>query len=198
MITSTNRAKLNSTSGSIEFSVVSEERPTYTTDVTEYPIESGQQYSDHASIRPNSVTIEGIVAGNGASTKLDRIRSWQQKRLPVTYSGRGTYRNFIIKEFQVVEDVVIGDGFRFSLILQEIKIAVSKEINTDKDPVLKEIRVDHVPAQTQTQVAGVSNRGREQPQQAVPGIPKPVLDSANVLKNIFGRGPKWSDLKGAI
>jgi hypothetical protein len=189
MISGKNRAKLISVSGSVEFSVVLEERPSYTTDVTEYPIEGGQQYSDHASNRPKSVSIEGIVTGQDASTKLDNIRFWQEKRLSVTYSGRGTYRNFIIKEFRVVEDVSIGDGFRFSLVLQEIKIAIVKTISVKPDPVLEKIVSKTVPAQTQTQVAPISNRGREQPQPAIMGIPGPVFDSVSILKSILN---PWS------
>ncbi len=189
MIPVANRAKLIAVSGSVGFSVVSEERPSYSTDVTEYPIEGGQQYSDHASIRPVSVTFDGVVIVPEASAKLDKIQSWQRERLPVTYSGRGTYRNFIIKEFRVVEDVVIGDGFRFSLILQEIKIAASKVISSDRDPVLKKIWTDHVPAQTETQVAQLSDRGREQPQRALAGIPKSAFDSVSILKSILN---PWS------
>ena len=189
MISGKNRAKLISDSGSVEFSVVSEERPSYTADVTEYPIEGGQQYSDHASNRPISVSIEGIVTGHDASTKLDNIRFWQEKRLPVTYSGRGTYRNFIIKEFRVVEDVSIGDGFRFSLVLQEIKIAIVKTISVKPDPVLEKIVSNTVPAQTQTQVAPISNRGREQPQSAISRIRVSAVVGVSILKSILN---PWS------
>jgi len=113
------RAKLTSSQGTVEFGVVSEERPDYVADITEYPIEGGNQISDHAALRPATLAIDGVVAGPSAAGVLATVRSWQENRLLVTYSGRGTYRDFVIKEFRPTEDVEVGDGFRFSMTLQE-------------------------------------------------------------------------------
>ena len=83
------RAKLTSSQGTVEFGVVSEERPDYVADITEYPIEGGNQISDHATLRPVTLAIDGIVAGPSAAGVLATVRSWQENRLLVSYSGRG-------------------------------------------------------------------------------------------------------------
>ena len=186
------RAKLTSSQGTVEFGVVSEERPDYVADITEYPIEGVNQISDHAALRPATLAIDGVVAGPSAAGVLATVRSWQENRLFVTYSGRGTYRDFVIKEFRPTEDVEVGDGFRFAMTLQEVRIASPATIPPVKrDPALPEIVTDQ---QTAAQVQPVAAKGREQPQAAPMGLPAVLIGSVDALKNIFGRGPKWSDI----
>ncbi len=168
-MTTKQRARLTSSLGTVEFSVISEERPDFITDVTEYPVEGGQLFSDHASFRPISVSIDGIIAGYDASEKLENIRNWQQQRISVSYSGRRAYQNLVIKEFRPTENVEIGDGFQFSMTLQEIKIATLQVKTVARDPAIEEIITDQG-AQTSTQVSDVTEQGREQPQQSKLGM----------------------------
>ena len=65
-----NRAKLTSSQGTVEFGVVSEERPDYVADITEYPIEGGNQISDHAALRP--VTLALTLIHISKPTRLRR------------------------------------------------------------------------------------------------------------------------------
>ena len=186
------RAKLTSSQGTVEFGVVSEERSDYVADITEYPIEGGNQISDHAALRPVTLAIDGVVAGPSAAGVLATVRSWRENRLLVTYSGRGTYRDFVIKEFRPTEDVEVGDGFRFAMTLQEVRIASPATIPPVKrDPALPEIVTDQ---QTAAQVQSVAAKGREQPQAALMGLRVGLIGSINALKSVFGRGPKWSDI----
>ncbi len=190
------RAKLASSQGTVEFGVVSEERPDYVADITEYPIEGGNQISDHAALRPATLAIDGVVAGSSAAEVLATVRSWQENRLLVTYSGRGTYRDFVIKEFRPTEDVEVGDGFRFAMALQEVRIVSPATIlRVKRDPALPEIVTDQ---QTAAQVQPVTTRGREQPQPAPMGLPTGRIGSIDALKNVFGRGLKWSDIWEAL
>lgn len=186
------RAKLTSSQGTVEFGVVSEERPDYVADITEYPIEGGNQISDHAALRPVALAIDGVVAGSSAAEVLATVRSWQENRLLVTYSGRGTYRDFVIKEFRPTEDVEVGDGFRFSMTLQEVRIVSPATIlRVKRDPALPEIVTDQ---QTAAQVQPVAAKGREQPQAASMGLRNWLVGPVHALKSVFERGPKWSDI----
>lgn len=186
------RAKLTSSQGTVEFGAVSEERPDYVADITEYPIEGGNQISDHAALRPVTLAIDGVVAGPSAAGVLATVRSWQENRLLVTYSGRGTYRDFVIKEFRPTEDAEVGDGFRFAMALQEVRIVSPATIlRVKRDPALPEIVADQ---QIAAQVRPVATKGREQPQAAPMGLPAGLIGSVDALKNVFGRGPKWSDI----
>lgn len=190
------RAKLTSSRGSVEFGVVSEERPDYVADITEYPIEGGNQISDHAALRPVTLAIDGVVAGPSAAEVLASVRSWQENRLLVTYSGRGTYQDFVIKEFRPTEDVEVGDGFRFSMALQEVRIVSPATIlRVKRDPALPEIVADQ---QTAAQVQPVAAKGREQPQAAPMGLPTGLIGSIAALKSVLWRGPKWSDIWGGL
>lgn len=190
------RAKLTSSQGTVEFGVVSEERPDYVADITEYPIEGGNQISDHAALRPVTLAIDGVVAGPTAAGVLATVRSWQENRLLVTYSGRGTYRDFVIKEFRPTEDVEVGDGFRFAMALQEVRIVSPATIlRVKRDPALPEIVADQ---QTAAQVQPVAVKGRDQPQSAPMGLPAGMIGSIDALKSVFGRGPKWSDIWEAL
>ena len=191
-IRSGSRATLTSAQGEVTFGVVSEERPDYVADVTEYPIEGGHNVSDHAALRPVVLTVDGVVTGSGAVSTFASIEGWQKDRLLVTYSGRRTYRDFVIKEFRPTEDVVVGDGFRFTLTLQEVKIASPATVSVVKrDPALPKIVQDQ---QTAAQVQPVVAKGREQPQPAPMGLPAGLIGSIDAIKDIFGRGPKWSDI----
>jgi hypothetical protein len=190
------RAKLTSSQGTVEFGVVSEERSDYVADITEYPIEGGNQISDHAALRPVTLAIDGVVAGPTAAGVLATVRSWQENRLLVTYSGRGTYRDFVIKEFRPTEDVEVGDGFRFAMALQEVRIVSPATIlRVKRDPALPEIVADQ---QTAAQVQPVAVKGRDQPQSAPMGLPAGMIGSIDALKSVFGRGPKWSDIWEAL
>jgi len=190
------RAKLTSRLGTVEFGVVSEERPDYVTEITEYPIEGGNQISDHAALRPATLTIDGVVAGSTAAGVLATVRVWQENRLLVTYSGRGTYRDFVIKEFRPTEDVEVGDGFRFAMTLKEMRIVSPATIlRVKRDPALPEIVTDQ---QTAAQVQPVAVKGRDQPQSAPMGLPAGMIGSIDALKSVFGRGPKWSDIWEAL
>ena len=190
------RAKLTSSQGTVEFGVVSEERSDYVADITEYPIEGGNQISDHAALRPVTLAIDGVVAGPTAAGVLATVRSWQENRLLVTYSGRGTYRDFVIKEFRPTEDVEVGDGFRFAMALQEVRIVSPATIlRVKRDPALPEIVADQ---QTAAQVRPVAVKGRDQPQSAPMGLPAGMIGSIDALKSVFGRGPKWSDIWEAL
>jgi hypothetical protein len=190
------RAKLTSSQGTVEFGVVSEERSDYVADITEYPIEGGNQISDHAALRPVTLAIDGVVAGPTAAGVLATVRSWQENRLLVTYSGRGTYRDFVIKEFRPTEDVEVGDGFRFAMALQEVRIVSPATIlRVKRDPALPEIVADQ---QTAAQVQPVAAKGRDQPQSAPMGLPAGMIGSIDALKSVFGRGPKWSDIWEAL
>lgn len=186
------RAKLTSSQGTVEFGVVSEERPDYVADITEYPIEGGNQISDHAALRPVTLAIDGVVAGPSAAEVLATVRSWQENRLLVTYSGRGTYRDFVVKEFRPTEDVEVGDGFRFAMTLQEVRIVSPATIlRVKRDPALPEIVTDQ---QTAAQVQPVTTKGREQPQAASMGLRNWLVGPVHALKSVFERGPKWSDI----
>ena len=53
--------------GDIELSVVTSDDPTSDVEVTEKPVERGQDVSDHVKKKPETLAISGVVVGDDAS-----------------------------------------------------------------------------------------------------------------------------------
>jgi len=157
------RAKLKSLEDGeqIELDVVTEERPEFNTDVSDHPIEDGASVTDHVSLRPISVPISGIVAGEGAADKIATLRRWRNERHRLKFTGRNIFKNYAISALQTEHDAGVGDGFRFRLELQQVRIvkpAVVELVTTD--PVAEEPTAG-VQATT-TQAKETENKGRAQ------------------------------------
>lgn len=61
-----NRALL----GDIELTVVISDEPTSEVEVTEKPVERGQDVADHVKKKPDTLSISGVVVGDDAASKL--------------------------------------------------------------------------------------------------------------------------------
>ena len=135
------RAKLKSLEDqeSIELDVVIDERPEYNTEVSEHPIEDGASVSDHVALRPIQIAMNGVVAGEGAGEKIGRLRRWRNDRHRLRYSGRNIFKNYVISEFSSEHDARVGDGFRFRMVLQQVRIVKPSIVEiTAVDPVQNE------------------------------------------------------------
>ena len=162
------RAKLKSLEDGeqIELDVVTEERPEFDTDVSDHPIEDGASVTDHVSLRPIAFPISGVVAGEGAGDKIGALRRWRNERHRLKYTGRNIFKNYVISALQTEHDAGVGDGFRFRIELQQVRIvkpAVVELVTTD--PVAEEPAEEAPPAgkqATTTQVKDTENKGRAQ------------------------------------
>ena len=118
------RAKLKSLEDqeTIELDVVAEESPEFNTEVSDHPIEDGASVTDHVSLRPISFPISGVVAGEGAADKIATLRRWRNERHRLKYTGRNIFKNYVISALQTEHDAGVGDGFRFRIELQQVRI----------------------------------------------------------------------------
>ena len=150
----------------ITLDVVIEERPEFNNEVSDHPLEDGLSVSDHVALRPISVPMNGVVAGEGAADKIATLRRWRNERHRLRFVGRNIFRNYVIGELQTEHDVSVRDGFRFRLVLQEVRIVKPAVVELVKpDPVSEEPAEPSPPAQSQatsTQTKQTDNKGRQQ------------------------------------
>lgn len=91
--------------------------------VSEHPVETGINVTDH--IRPQSATLSlnGEVVGADWESRLNRIKSWQRNGHVLSYIGRNIFHSAQIQSFSYQFTNKISGGFSFSMTLKEIRIA---------------------------------------------------------------------------
>lgn len=145
--------------GDVEFSVVSEESPQLTNEITERTVERGTDIADHVRITPAMLSISGVVVGDDAGQKLNKLREYTRKGEILRYAGRNTFGQMIIQSFPTQHTVEIRNGFRFRMDLKQIRIARLETVQfVTTDPVRKTNT-------TSTQVQEVQEKGTQQLQE---------------------------------
>lgn len=103
-------------------------------DIPTYAVEKGLDISDHVQDKPNELTITGIILKDSKHTVAEKIKTMKKYKnngTKLTYVGRRTGTNFLIKKISYDSEVTIANGHSFSLSLQEVRIA-SKYKKTKK------------------------------------------------------------------
>lgn len=144
------RAKI----GDIEISVVSSESLSNRALVTEKPVEKGENVVDHTKKQPISIDLVGVIVGDDAWDKLNKLMKLQKDGTLIKYIHRNALDNMVIEEINSVHDTKTRNGFTFNIRLKQIRIATAKEV---------EIKITSPKAKTQ--VKPKTNNGLQQPQE---------------------------------
>lgn len=144
-----NRALL----GDIELTVVISDEPTSEVEVTEKPVERGQDVADHVKKKPDTLSISGVVVGDDAASKLEKLKEYQRTGKLLTYIHRVWWNNVVIESLNTRHSAAVGNGFEFDMVLKVVRIAVPKEV-----------AITNLPAPEATKTKNVTNAGRKQPQ----------------------------------
>ncbi|MEQ6856067.1 phage baseplate protein [Lysinibacillus capsici] len=94
--------------------------------VPQHPVEKGIKLSDHVERLPQSLSLTGKIlrkSGSQVNSVISDIANLQKNGTQVTYSGRKVYHNMVVKNFSYDADANIANGFNFTIVLQEIRIA---------------------------------------------------------------------------
>ena len=124
--------------GEVEFSVVEEETPEYTTESPERSIERGVDIVDHVRARPVLLNITGIVVGEDAAQKLQTLRRYARQGEVLRYVGRNIFSRMIIQALPTSHTYRTRNGFGFRLELKEVavaKVRVEEYVAPDPAPV---------------------------------------------------------------
>lgn len=151
-------SKLVGRSGEVEFNAVIDEAVNSSSDVTEHPVEDGVDVADHVKVKPDTVPISGVIAGDDAAQKLSVLRRFQREREVLTFIGRNLMENVVIENMSTNHGVGTRDGFEFSITLKRVRIAKMQEVNI----------VTPAASVSKTQVKGTTSKGIQQPKQVTP------------------------------
>lgn len=118
------RAKL----GDVELNVVESETPDYSNDITDNPVESGVDVSDHVRPHPPSLSISGTITGDDAGQKVVILRQYSNTGQLLRYVGRNIFENVVIERLSTTHDVEVRHGFKFNITLKQVRIATKEEV----------------------------------------------------------------------
>jgi hypothetical protein len=89
--------------GPVPISCVLSEKHESGIEISEIPIETGSQISDHAYVKPKRVTLD-VADANAAATYASLVR-FQESRVPfVLVTGLTVYKDMLIKSIDVDRD----------------------------------------------------------------------------------------------
>lgn len=165
--------------GDVLMDAVMDEGSTMDAEVTEKPVEKGQDISDHMQVKPYTVELRGHAV-NDAPNKLQILRGYQKDAKLLKYVGRNIFENLVIESLSTEHPKQNGKGFDYSIKLRHVRIAVPKTFeNNAKNPETGE-----QDGQTGARIKETTNSGRQQLKSSSIARKEPVL------KNIRDRALK--------
>lgn len=111
--------------------------------ITEHPVETGANITDHAFLEPAEVVMEigmsdaakSIVSGQFSGkqsrsvTAFQLLKELQQQRIPLQITTRlGTYKNMLVETISAPDDYKTLYGLNATVTFREILIATTKTV----------------------------------------------------------------------
>lgn len=90
-----------------------------------HPVEEGIDLTDHVRRFPLSLSLSGELVGADYEDDISALDRMQKEGELVEYVGVNVLSDALIKKFTTTHDGAIRGGCRFSMELQEIRIAAS-------------------------------------------------------------------------
>ena len=153
--------------GDVEISVIEGDNPTESVEVTEKPVERGEDIADHVRRKPSTISISGIIVGEDASPKLERLKKYQREGEILTYVNRVAYPNMVIENINTTHDTSIGNGFKISITLKRVRIATAKEVNIKSPPAPIKSKEQKPQTPQTSQTPQVTNKNKSNNNKAV-------------------------------
>ena len=159
-----------------------EESHVNTSEVTQYPVESGVTLSDHIILRPFILKLKSVISNNdlrisfGASNlsnsgravqAYDQLLAIRRERIELdVVTHIRSYTNMVITELTPFADIEQSDGLFFTITLQQI--LKSSELNFN----------DNLTDDARDTYASNVSRGRQT------GIEVPEVDAQSVISGL--------------
>lgn len=128
--------------GGLTMDVIIEEQHTDEVEITEHPVERGAAVTDHAYLKPATLSIKGGVSDASAKattgdrrsvTAYQALLKLQAKREPFdVVTGKRVHRNMLVKSLNVVTDANTERVLIFTAELQEIRIATVRAVSVPR------------------------------------------------------------------
>lgn len=137
--------------GDVLLDAVDADNPSHPYEITDKAVEEGENVSDHMKAQPVMLSISGVVVGDDAWPRLQRIRQYQKDRELLTYTNRVIYDHMAIQDINTSHSRDIANGFSFEIVMKRVRIATPKEI-----------QITNVPPAVQTKAKSKKNSGTKQ------------------------------------
>jgi hypothetical protein len=128
--------------------LVESEDPQYGVDVTDQPVETGINLTDHVRRKPIGFAISGFIVGPDAAQIRATLIKYMETGELVYFDGRNAFKG-LITDISTKHDYKVANGYSFTMSLKEIRIAQSSYTLNLPQPV-------------KLQVAPVVSAGRKQ------------------------------------
>lgn len=143
--------------------------------ITEQPVQTGVNISDHAYMEPKQVifdigmsdvmtsVVDGQFSDNDSRSvsAYTTLRRLQSERLPIQVATRlGTYENMLVATLSSTDNSTTGNGLRATVTLQEIMV----------------VSVSTVKISARPQTSTTTNNGDQAVQTASPSIASSLLN----------------------
>ncbi len=112
--------------------ITREERGRDAVEITENPVQSGADLTDHAFVKPSEVSLQVVLYPTEEETLQDlysNIIELLRARIPISVStGKRFYENLLLKEVEQVTDETSENVLALNLVFREIILAPINEI----------------------------------------------------------------------
>lgn len=175
--------------------VVVRERHSDTLEITEHPVEFGQQVADHAYKTPSEVIMEVGFAGGGslldmASTltgtsllgkspkeQYQALLDLQNKRTPFdVVTGKRIYKNMLLQGIEVTTDVKTENVLSAVLTLREVLITQTESVTA----------ADKQDMKNGVSTSAVANAGTKAPTPPKTSLLQKLKDQASNVADFLG------------
>jgi hypothetical protein len=145
--------------GTVLLDCTTAEEVSKTADVTDRPVEKGEDISDHMKTKPYSVRLSGTMV-NDPEGKIYTLENMMSDAELLEYIGKRKLRNIVITSFSTKQNKQISNGYDWDISLQSVRIAKPQTLEQKvKNPQTKK-----TDKRVETKVKQVTNAGRKQMQ----------------------------------
>ena len=145
--------------GTVLLDCTTAEEVSKTADVTDRPVEKGEDISDHMKTKPYSVRLSGTMV-NDPEGKISTLEKMMSDAELVEYIGKRKLKDMVITSFSTKQNKQVSNGYDWDISLKSVKIA--KPISTKKQVKNPETKAPD--KKVETKVKQVTNAGRKQMQ----------------------------------
>lgn len=128
-----------------------------TADITDKPVEKGQDIADHMKPKGHVLRLSGSMVDD-APKKLNLLKNYQKKAELLKFQGRNIYENVVITSLDTRHTVANSKGFDYSITLEQVRIAKPETFVVN----VKNPDTGKQDPKTATKVKEKTNAGRKQ------------------------------------
>lgn len=143
--------------GGVIMDAVVSESVDFPADVTNKPVEKGEDIADHMKAKPFVAKLSGSMVDDAAG-KLEILKQYQKDAVLLTYVGRTALSDVVITSLNTKHPVENAEGFDYDITLTHVKIAKPETFKvTVKNP-----ETNKQDKKTASKVKDKTNEGRKQ------------------------------------